>query len=188
MRNLFLIRVADANNGLFYFIRGVLVHLKPSLGRGEHRHRPRVPQLQRASGIAVHKGFLNGGDRRLKLRQNIAQSTEQGRQPRRQIPGLGVDSAAGDVNQFAALAPFNHAPAHVPQARIYAYDAHMCVTFATTSERASTKREHPTRKTGKAVRFRHEISRYRPIPNAHNCYEFPAFVARAQGPYMRLTT
>lgn len=121
--NLFLLRVADANHGLFDVVGRVLGDLKSRLSRREQGDRASMAKLERRGGILGNERLFDGDGGRPVLGNYLFQCPMQRQKTDTQaIGGAGYDDTVGDMVQPRTRYG-DHPPAHPGEAWIESENA-----------------------------------------------------------------
>ncbi len=102
MLYLALLRPAGAGDSLLHLTRGILKHRQIEIHRRDDRCAARLPQLERRIGILRHKDLLDSEEVRRELRDDLGDARIDQLQTRRQLRGIGADTAAAQVSELAA--------------------------------------------------------------------------------------
>ncbi len=117
VRDLRLVGRAGAHHGELDGSRRIFVHRSALCHRRAQRSTARLPQLQRAVGIAMHEHSLDGDLIGLVLRHQRQHLLVDVAQPAGEISAGCADAATGHM-RFATRPAIDHAKARAQRARI----------------------------------------------------------------------
>ena len=124
--HLFLLRAALPDDGELHLARRVLEHLGAGREHRTDRRASRLPELERAVGVAMHEHALDGDFARRVFAHQFEHAFEDLPQPRRKLRTAGADGAAGHVVHVAVRASRRCRSRSLCEPGIDAQDADRC--------------------------------------------------------------